>query len=196
VYRRAPDEAEAILLGCNPPLIYRAIKLNVRLARWARALELAQSNKCHIDTVVAYRQRYLASIRRPETMQQFVTAAATFGQLDWAAIKAKKKADKEKEAAALLAATAAAAAKGGGSAGAAAGGGGGGAGGNTGPGAMPLSSSASSMAPSSTASALLSRSPPGGKGMAAGSAGQRAAAGGGGRGGNAYEGKGEDGFLG
>lgn len=29
LYRRSPDEAEAILLQASPPLIYRAIKLNV-----------------------------------------------------------------------------------------------------------------------------------------------------------------------
>ncbi|CAM9623596.1 unnamed protein product, partial [Sphacelaria rigidula] len=30
LYRRCPDEAEAILLQASPPLIYRAIKMNVR----------------------------------------------------------------------------------------------------------------------------------------------------------------------
>lgn len=29
LYRRCPDEAESILLQASPPLIYRAIKLNV-----------------------------------------------------------------------------------------------------------------------------------------------------------------------
>lgn len=30
LYRRCPDEAETILLQASPPLVYRAIKLNVR----------------------------------------------------------------------------------------------------------------------------------------------------------------------
>ncbi len=29
LYRKCPDEAEAILLQASPPLVYRAIKLNV-----------------------------------------------------------------------------------------------------------------------------------------------------------------------
>lgn len=34
LYRRCPDEAEQIMLQARPPLIYRAIKMNIRLFRW------------------------------------------------------------------------------------------------------------------------------------------------------------------
>jgi intraflagellar transport protein 80 len=34
VFRRCPDEAEKILLQAKPPLVYRAIKLNIRLHRF------------------------------------------------------------------------------------------------------------------------------------------------------------------
>ena len=36
LYRRCPSEAEKILLQATPPLIYRAIKMNIRLFRWSR----------------------------------------------------------------------------------------------------------------------------------------------------------------
>lgn len=53
LYRRRPDEAESILIQAG--LVYRAIKLNVKLFRWDRALDLAQQYKQHIDTVLWYR---------------------------------------------------------------------------------------------------------------------------------------------
>ena len=34
-------------LAVNPPLVYRAIKMNVRLFKWQRALELAGKHKQH-----------------------------------------------------------------------------------------------------------------------------------------------------
>lgn len=48
---------------CNPfvcmqaGLIYRAVKLHVRLHNWQRALDLAVKHKQHLDTVLMYRQR-------------------------------------------------------------------------------------------------------------------------------------------
>ena len=40
LYRRCPDEAEAILLQASPPLIYRAIKLNVMMTPRCASLVL------------------------------------------------------------------------------------------------------------------------------------------------------------
>jgi intraflagellar transport protein 80 len=57
VYRRQPAEAESLLLGAG--LVYRAIKLNVKLFRWQRALELAQKHRQHVDTVLLYRSRWV-----------------------------------------------------------------------------------------------------------------------------------------
>ena len=59
LYRRNIDEAESLLLQATPPLIYRAIKMNIRLFRWAKALDIAIKNKTHVDTVLAYRAQYL-----------------------------------------------------------------------------------------------------------------------------------------
>ncbi|GFH28239.1 WD_REPEATS_REGION domain-containing protein [Haematococcus lacustris] len=55
MYRRRPNEAESILVQAG--LTYRAIKLNIKLFRWERALALAQQYKQHTDTVLWYRQR-------------------------------------------------------------------------------------------------------------------------------------------
>lgn len=57
MYRRQPAEAEALLLGAG--LVYRAVKLNVKLFRWQRALELAQKHRQHVDTVLLYRSRWV-----------------------------------------------------------------------------------------------------------------------------------------
>lgn len=72
LYRRQPDEAERILLQASPPLAYRAIKLNLNLFRWNRALDLAVKHKAHIETVLAYRQKYLQSFEREEVNQKFL----------------------------------------------------------------------------------------------------------------------------
>lgn len=55
LYRRRPDEAEAILVQAG--LVYRAIKMNIKLFRWDRALDLAQQYNQHVDTVLWYRHR-------------------------------------------------------------------------------------------------------------------------------------------
>ncbi len=72
LYRRHPDEAERILLQASPPLVYRAIKLNLNLFRWTRALDLAIKHKSHMETVLAYRQKYLQSFEREEVNQKFM----------------------------------------------------------------------------------------------------------------------------
>lgn len=57
LYCKKVNEAEHILLQAR--LFYRAIKLNIKLYKWERALEIAVQNKTHVDTVIAYRQRFL-----------------------------------------------------------------------------------------------------------------------------------------
>lgn len=72
LFRRQPDEAERILLQASPPLVYRAIKMNIRLYKWSRALELAVKNKTHVDTVLAYRKSFLQDFAKDETDQKFI----------------------------------------------------------------------------------------------------------------------------
>jgi len=43
------DEAEQLYL--NQKLYYKAIKLNIKLFRWDRAIQLVKKFKCHTDTL-------------------------------------------------------------------------------------------------------------------------------------------------
>lgn len=72
LYQRKPDLAGSICLQANPPLVYRAIKLNIRLFRWKRALKIAKENREHIDTVLYYRQLYLKNLSMQEKDQEFL----------------------------------------------------------------------------------------------------------------------------
>uniref|UniRef100_A0A7S0RGA6 Intraflagellar transport protein 80 homolog n=1 Tax=Pyramimonas obovata TaxID=1411642 RepID=A0A7S0RGA6_9CHLO len=94
LFRRRPEEAEAILLQAG--LVYRAIKMNVRLFAWERALELAVNYRTHVDTVMWHRQRYLTGAHREETLAKFQQYASSV-QIDEEAIRAKIQQEKEKE---------------------------------------------------------------------------------------------------
>ena len=95
LYRRQPEEAERILLQAKPQLVYRAIKLNIRIYRWERALEIAQKFKSHVDTVLGYRQRFLETFQKKEDIPKFKQYRDT--QVDWAAIAAKEQEEEEEE---------------------------------------------------------------------------------------------------
>jgi len=94
LFRRRPDEAEAILLQAG--LIYRAIELNMTLYNWDRALELAVSHKTHVDTVIWRRNKHLTVSQRPETNQRFLQFAEQV-TIEEDKIKAKIEAEEEKE---------------------------------------------------------------------------------------------------
>ena len=83
------------LLFCCPS--YRAVKMNIRLFRWSRALDLALKHKKHVDTVLGYRARYLESFGKAETHAKFLQCAREGIEVDWEAIKAKIKQEKEDE---------------------------------------------------------------------------------------------------
>ncbi len=72
LFRRQPDEAERILLQASPPLVYRAIKINMNAFRWLRALDLAVKHKTHLETVLFYRQKFLRDFQREEHDQKFL----------------------------------------------------------------------------------------------------------------------------
>jgi intraflagellar transport protein 80 len=99
LFRRRYDEAEATLVQAG--LIYRAIKANIKLYKWDRALELAQTHaqgKQWVDLVLAHRERYLADFKLEETNDRFKAAAAkTPGPYNWAQIKERVAAEKERE---------------------------------------------------------------------------------------------------
>lgn len=77
LYRRRPEQAESILLGAQPPLVWRAIEMNLSMHRYDRALDLAVQYRQHTDTVVYFRAQYLASLNRRETNKRFVQLAPT-----------------------------------------------------------------------------------------------------------------------
>ncbi|XXQ38186.1 WD domain, G-beta repeat [Plasmodiophora brassicae] len=98
LFRRRPGEAEQILLGSN--LLFRAIKLNLRLYNWERALQLAQNaSGRHLDLVVGTRQKYLERFNQQETIDAFLKVAPSV-RVDWAAIDQEKQRQVEQERAA------------------------------------------------------------------------------------------------
>ncbi len=97
MYCKKVNEAEQILVQAR--LFYRAIKMNIKLYRWERALDIAVNNKTHVDTVIAYRQRFLQQYSKEEDIDKFKQYTRDI-QVDWNTIKAKIRADKDREAAA------------------------------------------------------------------------------------------------
>lgn len=71
--------------------------MNINLFRWDRALELAQTNKVHLDTVAAYRRKYLDRIGKEESEKKFLKLNAEVGETNWEVIKEKINKEKEKE---------------------------------------------------------------------------------------------------
>ncbi|KAI8462988.1 MAG: intraflagellar transport protein 80 [Monoraphidium minutum] len=97
LYRRQPAEAEALLLQAG--LVYRAIKLHIRLHNWPRALELAQKHGRHVATVLLARRRDLARHGRPpgdEPIEALRRAAAGV-EVDEAAVARDVAEDKRAE---------------------------------------------------------------------------------------------------
>lgn len=95
MYCKKYAEAENILLQAK--LFYRAIKMNIKLFKWERALEIAVKNKTHVDTVLAYRQRYLETQGKTETNDKFLQLSSKV-EVNWETIKEKIKKDKDNEA--------------------------------------------------------------------------------------------------
>ncbi|XP_032924268.1 intraflagellar transport protein 80 homolog [Catharus ustulatus] len=80
------QEAETLLLQSG--LVYQAIQINIHLYNWERALELAVKHRTHVDTVLAYRQKFLGDFGKKETNQRFLQYAQGL-EVDWDKIKAK-----------------------------------------------------------------------------------------------------------
>lgn len=95
MYCKKYAEAENILL--NAKLFYRAIKMNIKLFKWERALDIAVKNKTHVDTVLAYRKKYLETQKKTETNEKFLQLASKV-EVNWETIKEKIKKDMETEA--------------------------------------------------------------------------------------------------
>ncbi|XP_019645032.1 PREDICTED: intraflagellar transport protein 80 homolog [Branchiostoma belcheri] len=90
----SPQDAEGILLQSG--LIFRAIQMNINLYNWDRALELAVKQKTHVDTVLAFRQKYLEKFGRNEKSKRFLQYAEGV-EVDWQKIEAKIEMEHQKE---------------------------------------------------------------------------------------------------
>lgn len=88
------QEAEAVLLQAG--LIYRAIQVNIDLFNWERALELAVKHKTHVDTVLAFREKFLHKFGRKETKKVFLHYAQGV-EVDWKKIQEKIEMELSKE---------------------------------------------------------------------------------------------------
>jgi len=86
LFCKQPGEAEGTLLQAG--LVYRAIQMNIDLYRWDRALELAIKHKTHVDTVLAFRQKYLQEFGQEETDKKFIQYSAEIA-VDWPTIENK-----------------------------------------------------------------------------------------------------------
>lgn len=93
LYRRRPTDAENILLQAG--MIYRAIKMHLRMYNWDRALELATQHQVHMDTVLGNRARFLEGMRQEETNKRFLQYTDVV--IDWDVINQKKKDEEQRE---------------------------------------------------------------------------------------------------
>lgn len=95
LFKRQPVLAEKILLQAG--LTYRAIKMNINIFQWERALELAVSHKTHVDTVLYYRAKYLTAAGQKEFSKRFLQYADQV-EVSEANVKAKIQHELEQEA--------------------------------------------------------------------------------------------------
>ncbi|XP_047476921.1 intraflagellar transport protein 80 homolog [Penaeus chinensis] len=80
------SDAESILLQSG--LHFRAIMLNLTTYNFERALQLAIKHRTHVDTVIAFRQRYLARFNKNETSKIFQQYEKQV-EVDWKKIQEK-----------------------------------------------------------------------------------------------------------
>lgn len=91
-------DKQALFSFSQAGLVYRAIKLHIRLFNWDRALDLAQKHKQHVDTVLYHRARYLTAAKQQEHNTRFLQLAREV-PINEADIRERKKQDKAAEAA-------------------------------------------------------------------------------------------------
>ncbi|XP_062901919.1 intraflagellar transport protein 80 homolog isoform X1 [Mobula hypostoma] len=94
------QDAEGILIQSG--LVYQAIQININLYNWDRALELAVKYKTHVDTVLAYRKKYLEDFHKEESNKRFLQYAEGV-EVNWEKIQVKIEMEiaKERERAAI-----------------------------------------------------------------------------------------------
>ena len=88
------QDAENMLLQSG--LVFRAILLNIYLHQWEKALELAIKHKTHVDTVLAYRLKYLARCDKEENNAKYVQYMKEV-EVDWDKINEKIEEEHKRE---------------------------------------------------------------------------------------------------
>ncbi|KAI4465027.1 outer segment 5 [Holotrichia oblita] len=78
--------AESILI--HNGMLFHAIRINLQLYNWNRALDTALKHKTHIDTVLYMRQKYLEQLGKEEPNKKFVDLRNSIG-IDEEKIKQK-----------------------------------------------------------------------------------------------------------
>ena len=75
------NEAEDILIqgGCT----FRAVKMNISMCRWERALNIAKRNNKYVEVVAAYRTKYIKDMGIKETDDNFIK----LGQVDMDSVR-------------------------------------------------------------------------------------------------------------
>ena len=95
LFQRRRSDAINVLVQAG--WYYRAIKMLIRCFAWEQAYDLARTHKCHLDTVLYHRQKYLASVNRTETIPKLQQLAQELGTVDEIAIKARVEQEKVRE---------------------------------------------------------------------------------------------------
>lgn len=85
------NEAEDILIqgGCT----FRAVKMNISLGRWDKALSIAKRANKFVDVVVAYRTKFIKDMEIEETEKEFIK----LGQADMESVRNIIQKEKEQE---------------------------------------------------------------------------------------------------
>lgn len=80
-----PPCAPSLGLPCaiQAGLVYRAIKLNIKLFNFERALDLAVQHKQHQDTVLWYRTQFLRTAKQQETIARFMQMSESVSLKRW-----------------------------------------------------------------------------------------------------------------
>ena len=80
------QDAENSLLQAG--LVFRAILLNIFLHQWDKALDLSIKHQSHVDTVLAYRLKYLARCDKEENNKKYIQYMKEV-EVDWDKINQK-----------------------------------------------------------------------------------------------------------
>ena len=88
------QDAENSLLQAG--LVFRAILLNIFLHQWDKALDLSIKHQSHVDTVLAYRLKYLARCDKEENNKKYIQYMKEV-EVDWDKINEKIEEEYKKE---------------------------------------------------------------------------------------------------